>query len=324
MSVGVVRRVDPVQWSQLISKDQNSTFFHTAQWGECLERSLPGWERFFVVGTVDGYIVAGLPAMKYFKRGFYALMSMPFGTYGGPLAVPGASPAANEQLSQRYFKEALAKRVAYAEMVDFPSGVEAGPETGFRPIEDETQILDLDCGFDELVRRFKPNNRNTIRKAQKSGVTVRRGRRRDDFLRYHSIWLDCSKNWGGRLRFDEKFFDALSEIDNGSVQLWLAEYNRVVIAGLLNFVHNDSVMNWSAVMLRDSRSLSPMNLLHAEAIRDAVNRGYAAYNFGSSAGFKGVDWFKTRFGTRRLKYRHYVLQKRWFSVIKRWSRRKRV
>jgi CelD/BcsL family acetyltransferase involved in cellulose biosynthesis len=324
MTIDVVRGVDEQTWRNLLSQDRESTFFHAVEWGQILERALEGWERFFLVGKVGGRIVAGLPAMRYSKRGFHAEMSMPFGTYGGAIVGKDAPPSAGEELAKRFFESAQSARTAFAELVDFPTRFSLGGGKRIRRIDDETQILDLDRSFDELMSGFKQNNRNTIRKAEKTGLSVRRGRRRDDFLRYHSILLDCAKNWGGRLRFDEKFFDVLSAIENGSIQLWLAEHNRVVIAGLLNFVHNDTVMNWSNVMLRSSRVLSPMNLLHAEAIRDAVNRGYTAYNFGSSAGFKGVDWFKARFGTRRVEYPHHVMQKKWFSLVKRWSRRRRL
>lgn len=324
MSVDVVRDVDERDWARLLAEDQESTFFHTIGWSRTLMRALAGWERFFIVGKAGGRIVAGLPAMRYSKRGFHAVMSMPFGTYGGAITGKGAPQSADEELAKRFFEEAQSPRTAFAELVVYPPRFSIGEERRIRRVEDETQILKLDRSFDDMMRGFKQNNRNTIRRAQRAGLSVRRGRRRDDFLRYHSILLDCAKNWGGRLRFDDKFFDVLSTVEDGSVQLWLAEYNRVVIAGLLNFVHNDTVMNWSNVMLRSSRALSPMNLLHAEAIKDAVNRGYTAYNFGSSAGFKGVDWFKARFGTTRVKYSHYILQKRWFSLVKRWSRRKRI
>ena len=324
MDVDVVSDVDHLQWDILLSEEPHSTFFHTLEWSDTLERALSGWSRFFIVGTVDGRMVAGLPAMQYSKRGFHAIMSMPFGTHGGPLVGDAAPQMAGEDLSQRFFDEATStKRVAYAELVDLPSRVNPSAESGIRSIEDETQVLELSLDYDELYSGFKPANRNKIRKAQKAGVTVRRGRRRDDFLRYNSILLDCSKNWGGRVRFGEKFFDALSEIDNGSVQLWLAEYNKTAVAGLLNFAHNGMVMNWGAVMLHESRSLSPMNLLHSEAIKDAVDSGFSKYSFGSSAGFKGVDKFKTTFGTTRATYYHHVLQKKWFSVLKRWSRRRR-
>jgi CelD/BcsL family acetyltransferase involved in cellulose biosynthesis len=324
LKVDVARAVDSTQWKRLLESDPDSTFFHTPQWGLTLEVSLEGWERFFVTVTAGDRLVAGLPAMKYSKRGFQAVMSMPFGTYGGPIVERNGPPSACDLLANRFFKEARSKTTAFAELVDSPQRPSNVQPNDIRHVIDETQVLDLDRSFDELMRGFRPNNRNTIRKAQKSGVLIRRGRRRDDFLRYRSILLDCSKNWGGRLRYNEKFFDVLSTVDDDSVQLWLAEYNRNVVAGLLNFIHNDRVMNWSAVMLRKSRPLAPMNLLHAEAIRDAVNRGYIDYNFGSSAGIKGVDWFKARFGTRRVKYHHHVLQKRWFSLIKRWSKRKRI
>jgi CelD/BcsL family acetyltransferase involved in cellulose biosynthesis len=322
MKVEVVQDVDRRAWNKILSEDPRSTFFHTLEWGESLERSLIGWERYFLLGTVDGHPVAGLPAMRYSKRGFYAMMSMPFGTYGGPVVGNDAPESADDLLAKRFFEEARSTRVAFAELVDFPPRTgAASPEA--RGLEDDTQVLDLSSGIDEVLKGFKPANRNKIRKAQKAGVTVRRGRRKDDFRWYHRVLLDCSKAWGGRVRFDRKFFEGLSAIETGSVQLWLAEYEGSVVAGLMNFAHNDNVMNWGAVTMRDARHLSPMNLLHSDAVKAAVEDGLRTYNFGSSAGFKGVEEFKTSFGTTRVGYRHYLMQKRWFAVAKRWSKRRR-
>jgi lipid II:glycine glycyltransferase (peptidoglycan interpeptide bridge formation enzyme) len=227
-------------------------------------------------------------------------------------------------LSNRFFEEARAARVTFAELVDYPPRFPAVINSGTREVEDETQVLGLHRGYDDLFNGFKPANRNKIRKAQRAGVTVRRGNSTADFIAYQKVLTDCAKNWDGRVRFGRGFFVRLSDSNTGGVQLWLAEHQGKVVAGLLNFMHGDSVMNWGAAMLRRSRSLSPMNLLHAQAIRDAVNRGLATYNFGSSAGFDGVDSFKTTFGTTRVGYNHYVMQKRWFGLIKRWSKKRRL
>ena len=324
MTIGVVGDVDRHDWERLLLEDPRSTYFHSLEWGDCLERALTGWERYYVVGTAGGRLVAGIPAMRYCKRGLYATMSMPFGTYGGPLVGDGAPKSAYERLANRFFDEARAARVTFAELVDYPPRFPAVVNSGTREVEDETQVLGLHRGFDDLYQGFKPANRNKIRKAQKAGVTVRRGQSTADFLAYHGVLLDCAKNWDGRVRFGRGFFVQLSGSDSGAIQLWLAEYEGKVIGGLLNFMHGDSIMNWGAVMLRKSRALSPMNLLHSEAIRDSVNRGLATYNFGSSAGFDGVDAFKTTFGTTRVGYNHYVMQKRWFSLVKRWSKRRRL
>jgi predicted N-acyltransferase len=319
MTIGVVGSVDRHDWERLLLEDPRSTFFHTLEWSGCLERALPGWERYFIVGKAGGRLVAGMPAMKYSKRGFYAMASMPFGTYGGD----GAPGSAYKRLANHFFHEARAPRVTFAEIVDYPQRIPSALDSNSREVEDETQILGLHGGYDELYAGFKPTNRNKIRKARKAGVNVRRGQTTEDFLSYHRVLLDCAKNWDGRVRFGRSFFVNLSDISTGAVQLWLAEHEGKVVGGLLNFMHGDSVMNWSAVMLRNARALSPMNMLHAEAIRDAVNRGLATYNFGSSAGIDGVDTFKTTFGTTRVGYTHYLIQKRWFSLVKRWAKRRR-
>ena len=324
MKIDVVSGVDRFEWERLLLEDPRSTFFHSLEWSDCLRLSLTGWERYFVVGRVGGRLVAGIPAMRYSRHGFYATLSMPFGTYGGPLVGDGAPESAYERLANRFFDDARAARVTFAELVDFPPRFPAAVNSGTSEVEDETQVLGLHRGFNDLYRGFKPANRNKIRKARKAGVTVRRGQSAEDFIAYHRVLVDCAKNWDGRVRFGRGFFVQLSGSESGAVQLWLAEHEGKVIGGLLNFMHGDSIMNWGAVMLRRSRALAPMNLLHAEAIRDAVNRGMTTYNFGSSAGFDGVDAFKTTFGTTRVGYHHFVMKKRWFSMVKRWSKRRRL
>ena len=51
--------------------------------------------------------------------------------------------------------------------------------------------------------------------------------------------------------------------------------------------------------------------LHARAIEDACSRGVSTYNLGSSGGIDAVARFKAAFGTVRVPYTEYVLEKAW-------------
>ncbi|MFQ5511345.1 MAG: lipid II:glycine glycyltransferase FemX [Candidatus Krumholzibacteriia bacterium] len=324
MRIEVVTDVNATEWQRLVSKDPKATFFHTHEWGQCVQSIFRGWNRFFLTARSDGELLAALPAMRLSKRGVFAMMSMPFGTYGGPLVAEGAPPGIGDDLSRRFFEAARPARVAFAELVDFPAQLAGVPFKRMRSVEDEARVLSLDPGYENLFRGFKDTNRNKIRKAEKSGVKVRRAESREDFLAYDAVLSECSRRWEEPTQFHREFFDALWALHNGGIQMWLAEHDGRVIAGLLNFAHNESVMNWGTVSMPSARQLAPVNLLHARAIEHAVDHGFSLYNFGSSAGLTGVDSFKATFGARRLRYYHHVLEKRWFPMFRRWSRRRRT
>ncbi|MEE9270215.1 MAG: GNAT family N-acetyltransferase [Candidatus Krumholzibacteria bacterium] len=324
MRIEVVPDVSATEWQQLVAKDPKASFFHTLEWGQCVQSIFKGWNRFFLTARSDGELIAAIPAMRLSKRGVFAMMSMPFGTYGGPLVADGAPPGISDDLSRRFFEAARPARVAFAELVDFPAQLAAVPFKRMRSVEDEARVLSLEPGYDKLWTGFKDTNRNKIRKAEKSGVTIKLAESREDFLAYNEVLSECSRRWEEPTQFHREFFEALWELHNGGIQMWLAVHDGAIISGLLNFAHNKSVMNWGTVSLPSARHLAPVNLLHARAIEHAVDKGFSLYNFGSSAGMEGVDKFKATFGAERLRYYHHVLEKRWFPIFRRWSRRRRT
>ncbi len=154
MRIEVVSDVNPTEWQTLVAKDPRATFFHTLEWGQCVQSIFKGWNRFFLTARSDGELIAGIPAMKLAKRGVFAMMSMPFGTYGGPVVAEGAPPGISDDLSRRFFELARPARVAFAELVDFPAQLAAVPFKRMRSTEDEARVLDLEPGYENLWRAF--------------------------------------------------------------------------------------------------------------------------------------------------------------------------
>ena len=98
--------------------------------------------------------------------------------------------------------------------------------------------------------------------------------------------------------------------------MFLAVQDDLVIAADLNFLWNDTVFNWGNVSRRAARDLAANTLLHAHTIEVAVEGERTMYNLGSSAGIKGVEAFKSAFGTKRVSYSTYVIEKRWYRILK--------
>lgn len=211
---------------------------------------------------------------------------------------------------------AASLRVGLAQVVDRSGRIQESDLPGFRRTDDTLQVVSLDGSYDQLETRFKPSARNKLRKATKAGVTVKRAESEADFLAYHAVLEECSREWTIRPRPGREFFSALSELDPNVVQMWLAVHDGGVLAGDLNFALHGTVLNWGNVSTDAAKSLAPNNLLHANAIEQGVRDGHHTYDLGTSAGMEGVRAFKSSFGTTDVPLRRFLLEKAWYRGLK--------
>ncbi len=313
MECSVSSSFDSRAWDGLVSSDDQASFFQTPLWSDVLVRTLDGHELLFAAGRIGERLVAGLPAVRRRRGPVSILESMPFGTHGGMLASPEAPEGAAAELVSALIEAAGGATLGRVHMVDYGGRLGVACEA-FQAIEGEAQVVRLDRPYDEVQAGFRPSARNKIRKAENAGVTVREAVGTDDFLAYHGLLEECSERWGAANPFGEAFFAALAESGSDTVQMWLAEHEGAIIAGDLNFLSGSAVFNWGNVSHRDSVGLAPNSLLHAHGMRDGCRRGLVSYNLGSSGGIDAVARFKSAFGTERVPYREYVLEKVWMRL----------
>ncbi|MCK4511734.1 GNAT family N-acetyltransferase [bacterium] len=247
---------------------------------------------------------------------------MAFGSFGGPVLGTGASADTANALLKEFAGAAASLRVGFAQVVDRSGRIQESDLPGFRRVDDTLQVISLAAGYEELERGFKPSARNKMRKAAKAGVTVRRAESEADFLSYHALLEECSREWMIRPRPGSEFFTALHGLDPNVVQMWLAVHDGDVLAGDLNFALHGTVLNWGNVSTDAAKSLAPNNLLHANAIEQAVRDGHHTYDLGTSGGIEGVRTFKASFGTTDVPLRRFVLEKAWYRGLRRAARRR--
>lgn len=320
MDVHTAPEVDPHEWDDLVRQDDQATFFHTSGWIDLLTSVFAGRRAIYVLGRSGERLVAGIPLVRRSVLGVTVLESMPYGTFGGLVLRTEAPEHAPSALGDAFGAIARRAGVAAAHLVDLP-GRFSDALPGFRVIDDEIQVVRLDRSYEDVLAGFKPSARNKTRKAESEGVRVRRGTSEADFLTYHEILVECSERWGSAPGFGRGFFSRLSEQSADLVQLWLADHEGRTIAGDLNFVLHGTIINWGNVSRNDALRLAPNNLLHATAMEEGVRAGCSLYNLGSSAGIEGVDAFKSSFGTERIKFRRYSLERPWYRAVRKLLRR---
>src|SRR5712692_1171020 len=89
---------DADRWDRFVRRHTHGTFFHLAGWKQVIERTF-GYSSHYYYAEEGGELLGILPL--FFVRGLFsgpALISVPFGVYGGLLA---DSPAAFEALMEK-------------------------------------------------------------------------------------------------------------------------------------------------------------------------------------------------------------------------------
>lgn len=163
-------------------------------------------------------------------------------------------------------------------------------------------------GDHDLLNLFDDPRPRNIRKAQKSGVTVRTGNSPEDldflFTTHHRNITSI-----GGLAKEKRFFDLVPRFfRDDQYKLYIAELNGTRIAALLLFYFNKTVEYFTPAIVEAHRSEQPASLLIFEAMKDAIRAGYKYWNWGGTwLSQGGVYDFKKKWGTQDYRYHYYVM-----------------
>jgi CelD/BcsL family acetyltransferase involved in cellulose biosynthesis len=277
-----------------------ATFYHSKAWVESLGAVYHRMSFRSLVAEHGGEITGFLPFF-YIERGpLRAAWSMPFGTYGGPVAFDGETVSA---LVDAYADTLSSFRVIEAGWVDFTN---TGAGSGWNREMSQTHIMDLSAGFETLWETTIDRQRKKrTRRAERLGVTVRRGRSAEDVARYYDVYLQRAEEWGKGARYPAELFSELLARGGDSVRLYVAEHEGRIIGGHFNFYFGDAVTAWNGVTTPASNHLQPGTLLYIHCLKDACSEGYATYNLGSSLGKRSLIDFKESLGSVPFDYAQY-------------------
>lgn len=275
-----------------------ATFYHSGVWIESLAEVLPELQfRCLVLG--DGRPQAYLPYFLAESRFGHSCWSLPFGTYGGPVA--GPEGGATEQLLKAFLGLRHQPHVSEVGLVDYRNEV-ALSDLDVEQVS--THVLDLRPGFDAIWGAFDKSKRRQARKAEREGIEVREAESVDEVVAYYRIYEQRSEQWHQRVRYPEALFVNLFERGRGrSVRLFLSRLGNRIIGGHLNFYYKDTVIAWNGVTDQHSRAHQASTALYAACIRHACEGGFHRYNLGGSVGRESLVAYKESLGGVLYSYR---------------------
>ena len=160
-----------------------------------------------------------------------------------------------------------------------------------------THVILLKENIDEqLKKRVRKKQKQSLRQANKAeriGVTVRPGTGRD-WERYFTLYQLSQKRWGQTTQaYPLQTFKKIARCQADYPVMWVAEYEKKVVAGMLCFMHQKHACYWHGVAHHDYFYTGANTLLHHQIM---ALETISWYDLNASAGLDSVERFKESLG----------------------------
>lgn len=300
--------IDPANdptWEVFLRETPEATPFHTGAWAKVLRDTYDFQPRYMVARKENAKLAAGIPL---FEVNGSRLVGIPFSDYCPPLLPDSEdSKALVAELKRTTNNGTSALELRGTSALDLES-------QGFTKANAFLQhVIRLDADIEELTSRFRGNTRRSVRKAERSGLTVRTGEKLSDMERFYELNI-LTRRKHGLIPQPWRFFENIHRhmISGGNGMLLLCEYEGRVIAADLMLAHGKKLVGKYNASDKRFQALGPNHLLQMRGIELGVADGYSEINLGrTEPEHEGLRRFKLGWGSREepLPYYYYPADK---------------
>lgn len=286
---------DEARWSGYLARHPDATLYHTLAWRRVITRAF-GHRPLYLLAERGGGVVGVLPLfLVRFPVLGSKLLSLPYDIgSGGPLA---SDPDVAMALAREAMSLSERERAGYLE---FRLSGPSEPLEALGLVRSEPVVIsDMDLtDRDQVWSRVSADNRQSIRKARKRGVTIREARSLDDCHSFYQVYLRAFRAFGTP-PYGPGYFPAVwQELGaSGGVRLLLAEVEGNVVGGLVLYCLGRNIVSKFAACLAEAVPLRAYAALYGAAIDLALSEGAVRLSWGTSATQQtGLIDFKRRWG----------------------------
>ena len=291
------------EWNAFVVAQPSAQLGHAAQWVTILARAY-GVEVLPLAARDDAGAITGVLPIARFRglTGGTELVSLPYLDSAGILAT---TPEAEKALRDAAFDEARQVGASAIELRTLTIGAASTepPASGDEEAEAKPHRVDLRMALeaDEEAQwsAVRAKVRNQTRKATKEGLLVGEATGLDAIDAFYAPFCQNMRDLGspvhGRALFEEVvrgFGDA--------ARIITCHGGGPSIGGLVAIEFAATVNVPWASTLRSERKRCPNNLIYWEALRWAVGRGAAHFDFGRSPVGEGTWRFKKGWGAEEV------------------------
>jgi CelD/BcsL family acetyltransferase involved in cellulose biosynthesis len=296
--------IDPLsdlRWANLVERTSASSVFHTPQWLEALKRTYAYQPVAFTDAGAGEPLSNGLLfcRVRSWMTG-RRLVSLPFSDHCEPLV---ESAATLERLAD-LLKARMQDEGRYIELRPLDAGL---PVAGFtRTAGYCHHAIDLRPDATEIFARFHKNHvQRTIRRAQRSGLTVESGRSTThvtDFYTLHALTRRRHRLPVQPLSWFTNLVDCLGD----DVRIFLARHQRIAVAAMLTTTHKKTLVYKYGCSDASQHRYGGPSLLFWAAIQHAKEHGLIHFDLGRSDwDDRGLIAFKDHLGGQRKTLSYY-------------------
>lgn len=299
------------EWDTFVMVSEGTSLFHLTGWKDAVEKAF-GHKSHYMMAMHDEKICGILPLFEIKSRLFgHALVSVPFGVYGGIYATDKESydmlRDIAETLSKQIGVDYLELRYQVKPFSNL-SGIKELTDSNWLSkdlyVTFQRQIFDtVDKNFDAIPRK----QRRMIRQGMKNGLSSKVGGI-EDLETFYDIYARNVRDLGSPV-YPVTFFKALLENlkDSFILSVWK---NEKMVAGVLTFVFKDIVMPYYGGGLRECFHYAANDFMYWELMRYGCEKGYRVFDFGRSKKDTGPYHFKRHWGfePEELNYCYYLVK----------------
>ncbi len=276
--------LDIQEWNNLLSESRVCDAFQTYEWAQVLRNSMDV-EPFFLLVQNKGENIGGV---MLFRKKLFGISDC-YEIRGGPLYVQG-----NKSIVMEKIIEALNKRKArtvYLLFIPYPSMncgfKEAFRSRGYLAFPFSTIIIDLRRSLENVWRALDKRARRRVRKAELEGVEVAVAKTWQEWRMFYDIQMLHGKEKRYPTN-SHSFFRELFRLHHKNLsRLFVARYERQVIAGVLCLTYRKNLVCLQSASLDAFLKYNPNNLLRWRTVEWAGKNGVTTYDIG------GLPWEKT-------------------------------
>jgi CelD/BcsL family acetyltransferase involved in cellulose biosynthesis len=304
-------QLDPTtaeRWDRFVDQHPDSTAYHLSAWGEILQRSYrfepmylalegPGGEISGILplvygrGPLSGARVVSLPARIQVAGPLGRSSDVEVALLGAACEIVRSGKASRLQLRSR--------REGYEHVLPDLAARRAWP----------TWRMELPSDPDAFWERFTGRSkslRRNVRKAQRSGVSVREGSSSGDLRRFYRLYLKTMRKHRELPRSLRQLTVSKRLLGPpGVFKLFVAEYDgRVIAGGVFHFFRDTVELLYNA---SDDRYLDvrPNHAIYWDVIRIAIAAGFRFFDFGVAQPGSSLADFKRRWSAEPLARFYY-------------------
>ena len=275
-------------WDAFVRSHPDGSHYHRAGWARVVRNAFGHRTHYRVAATPDG-IEGVLPLVAFAHPVFGRfLVSMPFLNRGGILAVTDRARVALRKDAERLVRET---RSDFCELRHVRAMDPALPARTNKV----SMALPLTPDPDALWKALDAKVRNLVRKAQKSGLTVRPGEPGRDLPRFYDVFAENMRDLGTPVYTPRLFTEVFREFPGEAALTMVEAGTETAAAGICIRQGGVTEIHWAASR-RHLRAASPNMLLYWEVIAGAARDGLSEFCFGRSTEGSGPHRFKKQWG----------------------------